>query len=55
MYIYMHRGVDNFLGLWGGANKVKIKELQFSSRGRVWEEDVQKQKNFFKIQESKLE
>ena len=32
-----NRGVDNFLGLGGGgANKVKTKELQFGSRGRVW-------------------
>ena len=35
----MDRGVDNFLGL-GGANKVKAKELQFSSRGRVWKGDM---------------
>ena len=34
------RGVDNFLGLGGGANKVKTKELQFGSRGRVREEDI---------------
>ena len=24
----------------GGANKVKTKELQFGSRGRVWEGDM---------------
>ena len=32
---FYFRGVDNFLGLGGGANKAKIKELQFGSRGRV--------------------
>ena len=41
----------------GGDNKVKTKELQFSSRGRVWEGDMPpparsaEAKFFFKIQE----
>ena len=43
-FLYVHfRGVDNFLGLGGGgggANKVKTKELQFGSRGRVWKGDM---------------
>ena len=39
----LHRGVDNFLGLGGGANKGKTEELQFGSTGRVLEGEA---KNF---------
>ena len=61
--LYHARGVDNFLGLGGGggrgegANKVKTKELQFGSRGRVQEGNIApsctkcKARIFFKIQE----
>ena len=47
------RGVDNFLGLGGGgANKVKTKELQFGSRGRVRGAEA---KIFFQNPRGKLE
>ena len=39
----LHRGVDNFLRLGGGANKVKTEKLQFGSMGRVLEGET---KNF---------
>ena len=56
----MHRGVDNFLGLGGLISKDKRAAILLKGEGAGGGyapllHKVQKQKNFFKIQESKLE